>query len=191
MNTFSATFTTPATYALGVSKRAVMGGTMAVDIRMQQFDRFQDLPLNFSQNIDSKGRPTGTEAEQRLTFNFNNAYMLQAGYERPFGNGGMLKSLTQGATWRAGYVWDVAPTPHKSIGPLFPDTTRHSWTAGMTKPVGNFDMTFFYQFMQFMNTTTNVAANRNQFTNGSDNSFANIVGLGMRWRLGGHDGKVE
>ena len=188
----AATFTTPATYALGVSKRGVAGGTLAFDVRMQQFDRFQDLPINFSKNVDSKGRPTGTEAEQRLTFNFHNAYMFQAGYERPFGAGkGMMGRMTQGATWRAGYIYDGAPTPEKSIGPLFPDTSRHSWTAGMTKPVRNFDMTFFYQFMQFLNVTTNVAANRTQFTNGEYRSFANIIGLGMRWRVGGHDGKVD
>jgi long-subunit fatty acid transport protein len=187
------TFTTPDNYGVGVSKRGVMGGTLAVDFHLMQFSRFKDLPINFTQLVDPKGRITGTPAEQRLTFDFNNSVMIQAGFERPFGNGGpkMLSRFTNGATWRTGYIYDQSPVPDKSKGPLFPDTDRHSWTAGMTKPVGNKDFTFFYQFMQFINHTTDVAANQNQFTNGQYRSFANLIGLGLRWRAGGQSADPE
>lgn len=186
------TFTTPDNYGVGVSKRGVAGGTVAMDFHLFTFKRFKDLPLNFSKTLDSKGRLTGTEAEQRLKFDFKNSVSFHAGYERPFGQGsGMLSRMTNGATWRAGYVFDQSPVPDKSKGPLFPDTTRHSWTVGMTKPVGSKDFTFFYQFMQFLNVTTEVAANQNQFTNGQYRSFANLIGLGLRWRAGGQDANPE
>ncbi|MBK9168820.1 MAG: outer membrane protein transport protein [Bryobacterales bacterium] len=185
------TFVTPATYVVGVAKNGVAGGTLAFDFRMQDFQRFRDIPLNFSQTVDANGEEIGTPPERRLVFDFRNSYLIHAGYERPFGSGGPMRKMLAGATWRAGYVFDYTPVVEKSVGPLFPDATRHSWTAGMTKPVGSFDMTFFYQFMQFMNRTTNVAANNFQFTNGEYRNFANLIGLGMRWRVGGHDGRME
>ena len=124
---------------------------------------------------------------------FNNSYQLQVGFEKPFrstGNG-LLARATKDVTWRTGYVYDHSPVPEQSIGPLFPDTNRHSWTIGLTKPVGSFDMSMYYQFMQFINTSTNVDANWSQFTNGEYRNFANLFGAGMRWRFGGHDGKAE
>jgi len=188
-----ATFTTPANYGVGVSKQDFMGGTLAVDFHFFQFSRFKDLPINFTQNFDSKGRITGTDPEQRFTFDFNNSVMVQAGFERPFGQSGtnMLSRLTNGATWRVGYVFDQSPVPEKSVGSLFPDTTRNSITAGMTKSIGNKDFTFFYQFMKFTDTTTEVDANVNKFTNGQYHSLANLIGLGLRWRAGGQDAKAE
>lgn len=187
------TFTTPDNYGIGVSKRGIAGGTLAVDFHLFQFNRFKDLPLNFSKNFDAKGRITGTEPEQRLKFDFTNSVMIQTGFERPFGQGGpkMLGRLTNGATWRVGYLFDQSPVPDKSKGPLFPDTNRNSVTAGMTKAVGNKDFTFFYQFMKFSEVTTEVAANVNQFTNGRYHSLANLIGLGLRWRVGGQDPNPE
>ncbi|MEQ1945608.1 MAG: outer membrane protein transport protein [Bryobacteraceae bacterium] len=187
------TFTTPDNYGVGVSKRGVMGGTLAVDFHFMQFSRFKDLPLNFTKNFDSKGRPTGTDPEQRLTFDFTNSVMVQTGYERPFGSGGpkMLSGLTKDSTWRAGYIFDQSPVPDKSKGPLFPDTSRHSVTAGITKSIGNKDFTVFYQYMKFTNVTTDVLANQNQFTNGTYKSIANLIGLGLRWRAGGQDATAE
>lgn len=184
----STTFTTPATYVVGVSKTGFFGGTFGFDVRIQDFRTFRDLPINFSQNVDSKGRELATPPERRLVFDFRNSYLIQTGFEKPLdpeGMGkGMMKKLTNNTTVRAGYVFDYSPTVEKSVGPLFPDATRHSWTAGMTKRRGRAEFTMFYQWMQFLNRTTNVTANDNVFTNGEYRNFAHLGGLGLKMYVG-------
>jgi long-chain fatty acid transport protein len=181
------TFVTPATYVGGVSKTGVWGGRLAFDFRFQDFKRFRDFPINFTNTVDAKGRARATEPERRLVFDFRNSYLIQAGFEKPVRRQtGMFSNLT----WRAGYVFDYSPVVDKSVGPLFPDANRHSWTAGMTKNVGAIELTAFYQFMQFLNRTTNVPANNFQFTNGEYRNFAHLAGLGMRIKLG-RDNRVD
>jgi hypothetical protein len=60
----------------------------------------------------------------------------------------------------------------------------------MTKRSGRLEMTLFYQFMQFLNRTVNVAENNFQFTNGEYRNFAHLAGAGMRFRLG-KDNRTE
>ena len=42
----------------------------------------------------------------------------------------------------------------------------------------------FYEAMQFVNRTTNVAANVNQFTNGEYRNFAHLAGMSIRFIFG-------
>lgn len=189
-----ATFVTPGLYAVGVSNSRVAGGTLAFDFAIQDFRRFQDLPINFEKTKDAKGNDIGTPAERRLKFNFNNSYVLHAGYEhaaKALPGPALMRKMMKDVTLRAGYVFDKSPVPEKSIGPLFPDTNRHSWTVGMTKSLRAVDLSMFYQFMQFVNTKTNVAANNFQYTNGEYRNFANLIGMGLHWRKGGHSGKAD
>jgi long-chain fatty acid transport protein len=188
---FKATFTTPPTYVMGFSKNRVWGGTAAFDFRFQQFDRFQDLPINFSITTDGKGNDIGTMPEKRFDFNFTNSYQIQTGYEKPLRPGGMgkgmMKMLSSETTLRAGYIFDHSPVPDKSVSPLFPDSSRNSLTVGMSKKHGNIDFTLFYQAMFMLDRITNVAANNYQFTNGEWKNFVNLAGLSMRLRLGKQD----
>ncbi|MEZ5400215.1 MAG: outer membrane protein transport protein [Bryobacteraceae bacterium] len=183
------TFTTPATYVLGVS-RPLAGGRIAFDFRIQDFQRFKDLPLNFSITKDSQGRDLATSPESRLTFDFSNSYLLQAGYEKPLAPGTgpkMMQGMLANTTFRAGYVYDKSPVVDKSVGPLFPDANRHSFTAGMSKLVGNIELTLFYQFMQMRNRAVDVPANAHLFTNGSYNNLAHLAGASLRLHFGGGD----
>ncbi|MBM3740042.1 MAG: hypothetical protein FJW39_30160 [Acidobacteria bacterium] len=185
-----ATFVTPATYVAGVSKN-VWGGRLAFDARLQDYKRFRDLPINFSNTKDAKGRDRATSAEQRLTFDFRNSVLLHTGFEKPvpkdFGPR-MMRGMMRDVTWRAGYTFDHSPVPDKSVGPLFPDSSRHSVTGGMTKRLAHVDMTMFYQFMQMKNRTTNVAANAHQFTNGQYRNLAHLAGASLRFRFGKDNG---
>jgi len=184
------TFTTPATYVVGVSNNRFFGSTISVDLRIQDFRRFKDLPLNFEKTVDEKGNELATSAEERLEFDFRNSYLLHVGIEKQTPDGWgprMMRGLSRDTSVRGGYVFDYSPVVEKSVGPLFPDATRHSWTAGMTKRKGKVELTLFYQFMQFLNRTTNVPANRNVFTNGEYRNFAHLAGAGMRFRLGKQD----
>jgi long-chain fatty acid transport protein len=164
------TFTTPANYVVGVSNSAFWNSTIAFDFQIQDFDRFSSIPLNFSQTQD-----TATPAERRLFFNFGNSYQLHAGIEK------RLKKIT---AVRAGYIFDHTPVPDRSVGPLFPDSSRHNFTVGASQKLGNAEITLFYQAMKMLDRKTNVPTNDNQFTNGEYRNFAHLAGFSMRLHFG-------
>ncbi|MBI2821220.1 MAG: outer membrane protein transport protein, partial [Acidobacteria bacterium] len=166
------TFTTPANFQAGISKSSFFwDSTIAVDFQMQDYRRFSSVPINFSKTVD-----TATPPERRLTFDFRNSYQLHLGFEKRWNSKTAL---------RAGYIFDRSPVPDKSVGPLFPDSNRNSFTFGVSRERGNMEFTFFYQAMKFLDRTTNVPANNNVFTNGEYRNFAHLAGLGLRIHIGG------
>jgi long-chain fatty acid transport protein len=164
--------TTPATYQAGVSSTAFHGMTVAFDFEVQDFQRFASLPLNFTVTSG-----TATPPERRLEFDFNNSYLLHFGVERPVPKYGVIV--------RAGYVFDHSPVPDKSVGPLFPDSSRNSLTVGASKKLGNKEFSAFYQAMFFLDRTTNVLANQDEFTNGEYRNFADLLGFSVHIDVGG------
>jgi long-chain fatty acid transport protein len=159
-------FTTPGTYTIGASTRYFAKTLIAFDFEIQDFKRFKDFPVNFSQTVG-----TATPPEERLVFDFNNSYIAHLGVQRDVG---------ENMEVRLGYVYDASPVPDKSVGPLFPDTSRNSLTVGGTWRHGAAEFNVFYQAMFFVDRVTNVTANNNQYTNGDYRNFADLAGLGMR-----------
>ena len=166
------TFTTPATYSMGLSNSAFFNATIEADFEVQDFKRFQDFPINFSQ----VSKDTATPAEQRLVFNFSNSYLFKIGME---------KRMKKISAIRAGYSFDHSPVPDKSVNAFFPDSSRNSFTIGASQEHGNLEFSAYYQAMFFLDRVTNVAANANQYTNGDYNNFAHLLGLGLRIFPGG------
>ena len=109
-------------------------------------------------------------------FDFNHSFLIQTGIE---------KRLKKNLALRGGYMFDHTPVPDKSTGPLFPDSSRHSFTVGASFLRKNTEFTFFYQAMKFLDRTTNVPANADIFTNGLYDNFAHLAGMSMRIQLGG------
>ena len=168
-----ATFTEPGTYSAGVSNSLFWDSTIEADFEIQDFQRFKDLPINFTKT----GKNIATPAEARLVFDFHNSYILKLGIEK------RMKKIT---AVRMGYVFDHTPVPDKSVGGLFPDSSRNSVTFGVTQTRGNLEFSAYYQAMFFMDRVTNVAANANQFTNGDYSNFAHLAGVGLRIFPGRH-----
>lgn len=164
------TFTTPATYAVGVSNSSFWHTLFAVDFRFQDYQRFSSVPLNFSQT-EAINPDVRTPAEKRLFFDFRNSYQIATGMER---------SLNEKTIIRAGYMFDRSPVVDKSVGPIFPDANRHTFSVGATRIRGDMELTLFYQAVKFVDRTTDVAANADQFTNGLYHNFAHLAGLGIR-----------
>jgi long-chain fatty acid transport protein len=165
-------FPTPATYSIGVATTAFGKNQFSTDFQFQDYQRLTDVVLNFTQTVD-----TATPPELRLAFDFRNAVAVRFGWERP------VKSFVI----RAGVAFDSTPVPEKSVGPLWPDSTRYNFSGGFSKKLGSKEFSAFYQATQFLNRTTNVAANVNQFTNGQYNSFAQLFGFSLRFRTHGGD----
>ena len=163
-------FTTPASYAVSVANSSFWDSTIAFGFQYQDYHRFASVPVNFSQT-----EGVATPEELRLEFNFRNSFQLQTGLE---------KSLNPDMTFRAGYMFDRTPVTDEATGPLFPDSSRHSFTAGGSWQWHNMEFSFFYQAMKFLNRTTDVRENDHVFTNGEYHNFAHLGGLGLRFRLG-------
>jgi long-chain fatty acid transport protein len=167
-------FTTPALYAVGISNSSFHNTLISFDVHMQDFKRFSSVPLNFSLT-EQINKDVRTPAEKRLVFDFRNSYQVNVGMEKP-----MMRDMTV----RLGYLFDYSPVVDKSVGPLFPDANRHSFTLGATKRMGNKQFTFFYEAMKFVDRTTNVAENVVKGTNGDYKNFAHVIGLALRLSKG-------
>ena len=166
-------FTTPATYGFGLSTSALGNTTLSADFHFQDYRRFSSVPLNFSET-EAKNPDVRTPAEERLIFDFRDSFQIAVGFEKRHGNMAL----------RGGYLYDRTPVVDKSVGPLFPDANRHSATVGLSMRAGNKEFTVFYEAMQMVNRTTNVAGNVKQFTNGEYRNFVHLAGMGLRFILG-------
>jgi len=173
-----ASMTTPATYAIGIAHSSFWNSTISFDFRIQDYRRFRDVPINFTVTPQTNSDAV-TPAERRLAFDFRDSYNVAAGFEKPLGRKTVI---------RAGYLYDRTPVVDKSVGPLFPDSSRHKITAGLTRVMGSKELSIFYDFTQFVNRTTNVPNNDKQWTNGNYNNYAQLVGVSFRFLFGGTGG---
>jgi long-chain fatty acid transport protein len=169
------TFATPGTYGVGFSNSKFFNTTVSLDVRLQDYKKFQTIPLSFSVNENTPGTQNiALPAVKYLNFNFRESWDIAVGLERP------INSLT---TVRVGYLFDGSPVPEQSVGPLFPDSSRNSLTVGGSRKSGDKEFTFFYEAMFFKNRITNVASNAFQWTNGDYHNFADVFGLSLRFDM--------
>ena len=167
----SASFTMPGTLTIGVASTRIKHQMLSFDFVYQNYSRFQDIPLNFSQTVG-----TATPAELRFHFGFHDTYLIRAGWE---------KRLNETYIVRAGYYFDHSAVPDATVGPFFPDSSKNVITAGMSRQKGNKEFSFFYQGAFQLERVTNVAANANIFTNGRYPVSIQLFGFGMRTNIGG------
>jgi long-chain fatty acid transport protein len=165
-----ASFTTPGTFSVGIANSAFHKITFDFDFLFQNYRRFKDIPLNFS-----KTQGTATPAELRFNFNFQNTYFLRVGAER---------ALTNKTTVRAGYYFDKFAAPDASVTPFFPDNSKHVLTFGASRKMGNKEFSLFYQGAFQNDRTVNVAANANNFSNGTYKVFIHLIGFSLRLNKG-------
>lgn len=164
-------FTTPASFSAGVSNSSFWDSTISVEFHFQDYQRFRDVALNFTQT-----EGTATPPEQRFSFDFENTFFLRAGFERRLGERTAL---------RGGYYFDKSAVPEKSVGPFFPDSTKHVGTVGASRQFGNKELTIFYQGAKLRERVTDVPENAVRFSNGTYRTFIHLLGFGFRINLGG------
>jgi long-chain fatty acid transport protein len=168
-------FPTPATYGVGFANPGFKGIRLSADVKMQDYKKFKSVSLDFPINDQGPGLSNlGLDPEKILNFNFRESWNISVGLE---------KQISETTTVRFGYMFDMSPVPAQSVGPLFPDADRNSFTVGATRKSGNKEYTFFYEAMKFQNRVTNVAANDYQWTNGDYNNFADVFGLSLRFNV--------
>ena len=166
-----ASFTTPNTINLGIANSAFKETTFSFDFVFQNYRRFKQIPLNFS-----KTQGTATPPELDFAFNFHDTYFVRAGVER---------HLTKNTIVRGGYYYDHAAAPDPTVGPFFPDNSKNVLCLGASRQLGNKEVTFFYQGAFQQDRVVNIAANNNQFTNGTYKVFIHLIGFAFRLNKGG------
>jgi long-chain fatty acid transport protein len=168
-------FPMPATYGVGFANSRFWNTRISFDVRMQDYKKFKNVPLDFPINKQLPGdKNLGLDPEKILNFNFRESWNIAVGLEKP------INSTT---TVRIGYQFDLSPVVPQSVGPLFPDSDRNSFTFGGSHMSGNKEFTFFYEAMFFENRVTNVPSNDYQWTNGDYSNYAHVFGLGMRFDM--------
>jgi long-chain fatty acid transport protein len=167
----TASFATPETISFGVSNSSLWNTTIAASFQYQDYRRFKDVALNFTQT-----EGTATPPELRLNFGFQHLYTVNVGFERP---------VTNSLIVRAGYYFDHSPVPERSVGPLFPDGNRSNWAVGASKQWGNKELSVFYEITKFHHLVVDVPENAKLWTNGQYNNTGHVLGFGMRFNLGG------
>jgi long-chain fatty acid transport protein len=168
---------TPPSYVVGFSNTALWNSTISVDLNVQDYRRFSSVAVAFSNTKD-----TAVPAELRLNFGFNATFFVRSGWEKQINE----------KTWiRAGYYLDRSAAPDKSVGPFFPDATKHAFTGGLSRVMGNKEFTVFYQAVPTLARVTNVAENANQFTNGRYTTFLQLLGFGMHYRFGNSSASAD
>jgi long-subunit fatty acid transport protein len=169
-------FPMPATYGIGFANTSFWNTRISFDVRMQDYKRFKNVPLDFPINDQLPGdKNLGLDPEKILNFNFRESWNFAFGLEKP---------INATTTIRAGYQLDLSPVVPQSVGPLFPDADRNSLTLGATRTYGTKEFSFFYEAMFFENRVTNVPSNDYQWTNGDYSNFAHVFGLGLRFDAG-------
>jgi len=147
-------FATPGTYSIGIANSALWDTTISFEFRLQDYRRFADVPVNFTitEDMDEDVR---VPAERRLVFNFRDSYNVALGFE---------KALNPAMTVRGGYYYDRNPVIDESVGPFFPDSNRHVFGFGLSRKMGNKEISFFYEAMRYANRKVSIPANANQYT---------------------------
>jgi long-chain fatty acid transport protein len=166
-----AELTMPSTSTIGIANSSIHHNLFALDGIFQDYKRFNNIALNFSQ-ING----TATPAELLFHFGFRDTYLIRVGWER---------HIKENLIVRAGYYFDHSAVPDGSVSPFFPDSSKNVVTAGVSKQIGNKEVTFFYQGAFQLDRVVNVSANANLYTNGSYPVSIQLFGFGLRQNIGG------
>lgn len=118
-----------------------------------------------------------------LPFNYDDGFIIRFGVEYKMSDDLML---------RAGYLFDSNPTPDEYLSPRLPDSDRHGFSVGLGYRISDMiTVDFSYMFLQFAERTIDnsnlgvlggmAQPPLNPGFNGTYNSFANLIGLNLRF----------
>jgi long-chain fatty acid transport protein len=116
----------PQVFIIGYSFRPTPKWNLEVNLDWTDWERLDTLVLKQE-----------TIPEERLPFNWDNSFGVEAGVTRYFQNGMHLSG---------GYVYLQNSVPEKSFNPLVPDQDLHVFSAGVGGHVDKWSWDFTYQF---------------------------------------------
>jgi long-subunit fatty acid transport protein len=100
------------------------------------FDRFT-LRLSDGDNAGINAFVGSDEAKDVFPLGWRDSYSVRVGYEL---------RLLEDTTLRLGYVYNLNPIPKRTLTPLLPGTLEHSFSIGLGKRLGAFEVHVAYQY---------------------------------------------
>ena len=158
----SSTVTLPDSLAMGVAWMPTDRLTLEFDAERTGWSSLKSLAFKFdsTQFANFNGKPKPLEWKDVWAYKVGGQY-----------------ALNKNLDLRAGYMYDKNPIPDSTLGPLLPDSDRHSFSIGQGIHNGNFSLDIAYMWTHFVDRTVN---NQNATTllgeNGTFKSDVHLFG---------------
>ncbi|MBI2355533.1 MAG: outer membrane protein transport protein [Deltaproteobacteria bacterium] len=136
----STTVTLPDSLTLALAWQPTERLTLEFDAERTGWSSFKKLEINFPnpQFANFNNQPTPLNWEDVWAYKFGAQY-----------------AWNKNLDLRAGYMYDTNPIPDSTLGPILPDSDRHSFSVGSGIHVDNIALDMAYMFTHFEDRTVN------------------------------------
>jgi len=137
-STVSSTITLPASFGMGVAWQPTEKLTVEVDAEWTGWSSMKNLEFKFDSpqfsNFNNKPKP----------LNWQDVWCYKIGGQY---------ALNKTVDLRAGYMYDKNPIPDSTLGPVLPDSDRHSFSIGQGFHNDMFSVDLAYMWTHFVDRT--------------------------------------
>ncbi|MEI6205932.1 MAG: OmpP1/FadL family transporter [Desulfuromonadales bacterium] len=137
-STVSSTITLPASLGVGVAWQPIDRLTLEFDAEWTGWSSMKKLEFQFGgpqfANFNNKPKP----------LNWQDVWCYKFGGQY---------ALTKNVDLRAGYMYDLNPVPDATLGPVLPDSDRHSFSIGQGFHTDMFSLDLAYMWTHFVDRT--------------------------------------
>ncbi|HXE96247.1 MAG TPA: outer membrane protein transport protein [Dongiaceae bacterium] len=140
VSTVSTTITLPESLSLGVAWQPTDKLTLEFDAERTGWSSFQKLEFNFA------GAQFANFNNKPKTLDWKDVWCYKVGGQY---------ALTKNLDLRAGYMYDINPIPDSTLGPLLPDSDRHSFSIGQGFHNDHFSLDLAYMWTHFVARAVN------------------------------------
>jgi len=139
-STVSSTIVLPSSLGLGVAWQPIDKLTLEFDAEWTGWSSMKKLEFKFDspQMASSNNKPKPLNWTDVWCYKFGGQY-----------------ALTKNIDFRAGYMYDLNPVPDSTIGPVLPDSDRHSFSIGQGFHNDMFSLDLAYMWTHFVDRTVN------------------------------------
>lgn len=161
--------TLPSSLGLGVAWKPNDKTTLEFDAEWTEWSTLEKLEFSFSgpqfANFNNKPKP----------LNWKDVWAYKFGGQY---------AITKNIDLRAGYMYDNNPVPDSTLGPVLPDSDRHSFSIGQGFHNDQFSLDLAYMFTHFVDRTVN-NQNMAELTgaNGTYKSDVHLFGASVTMRF--------
>jgi len=165
----STVVTLPSSVGLGVAWKPNDKTTLEFDAEWTEWSTLKKLEFSFTgpqfANFNNKPKP----------LNWNNVWCYKLGGQY---------AITKNIDLRAGYMYDNNPIPDSTLGPVLPDSDRHSFSVGQGFHNDQFSLDLAYMWTHFVDrTVTNQNMAELTGANGTYKSDVHLFGASVTMRF--------
>lgn len=137
----------PGIFLAGVSTTMFDKWNIEFDVQYTTWNHFDDLVVKLEPglNYTSSGTPGVSNQLSTLQEDWKNVWGFHLGTEYKY---------TDNFAVRTGYFYDKNPIPDRNLGPILPDSDRHSFSLGCGYTRGDWTLDTAYMYSHFKNRST-------------------------------------